>query len=270
MSVGSRNPPGWDCHAHVFDAAAAAVPGHYAPPERPLAMLEAVAARHTISHIVLVQPSVYATDNSVMLSALRANPGPHRGVVVIDAGVTDAELRDMHELGVRGVRFNMVSPVGNGADMLDALAPRLRDIGWHVQWYVAPEHLASVAALQARHRLVFVLDHVAGLTPAAARDPGSWSSLERVAGAGGWVKLSAWYRLGAVAPYVDLDDVVARAYRLFGSHCVFGSDWPHTWFLSEKSDTRPPEYGDLLHALDRALGDDATRVLRENPTRLYA
>jgi predicted TIM-barrel fold metal-dependent hydrolase len=87
---------------------------------------------------VLVQPSVYATDNSVMLSALRANPGLHRGVVVVDARVTDAELRDMHELGVRGVRFNMVSPVGNGAEMLDALAPRLRDIGWHVQWYVAP------------------------------------------------------------------------------------------------------------------------------------
>src|SRR4051812_23268041 len=115
MSLQLPNAPGWDCHAHVFAADAAALPGHYAPPERPLATLEAVAARHAIGHIVLVQPSVYATDNSVMLSALRENPGLHRGVVVIDAAVTDAQLRDMHELGVRGVRFNLVSPVGNGA-----------------------------------------------------------------------------------------------------------------------------------------------------------
>jgi len=270
MSGARTNAPGWDCHAHVFDRAAAAVPGHYAPPESPLASLETVAARHAISHIVLVQPSVYATDNSVMLSALRAKPGLHRGVVVIDAGVTDAQLLDMHELGVRGIRFNVVSPVGNGADTLDALAPRLRDIGWHVQWHVAPGHLASVAALQARHRLVFVLDHVAGFTPAAAREPGDWSTLERIAGAGGWLKLSAWYRLGAMPPYADLDDVIARAYRLFGSHCVFGSDWPHTWFLSSESEQRPPEYGQLLHALERALGDDARRVLCENPSRLYA
>ena len=42
---------------------------------------------------------------------------------------------------MRGVRYNMVSPVGTRAHTLDALSPRLRAIGWHVQWYVAPEHL---------------------------------------------------------------------------------------------------------------------------------
>ena len=91
MSVGRHNATGWDCHAHVFDAAAAARPGHYVPPDSRLATLEAIAARHAISRIVLVQPSVYGTDNSVMMSALRAKPGLHRGVVVIDDDDSSAE-----------------------------------------------------------------------------------------------------------------------------------------------------------------------------------
>ena len=271
MSDVVHQAPGWDCHAHVFDAAAAARPGHYVPPDSRLATLEAIALPHAISRIVLVQPSVYGTDNSLMMSALRSQPGRHRGIAVIDEAITDAQMRQMWEHGVRGVRFNLVSPVGNDADILQALAPRLRDIGWHVQWYTRPDRLPYIASLQAKHRLIFVLDHVAGVTTADARHEDVWSSLERIAGAGGWIKFSAWYRLDAQLPYADLDGVVARAHALFDARCVFGSDWPHTWFLSAKSNPTPPAYGDLLQALQRALGpDDARAVLCENPPGLYA
>ena len=271
MSAIAHEAPGWDCHAHVFDPAAAALPGHYVPPDSRLATLEGIASAHGISRIVLVQPSVYGTDNALMLSALRAQPGRHRGIVVIDEAISDMQMREMAELGVRGVRFNLVSPVGNDAGSLDALAPRLRDIGWHVQWHVGAEDLPRIASLQARHRLTFVLDHIAGITPADAPRGDVWSSLERIAGAGGWIKFSAWYRLRAERPYAELDDAVARAHALFASRCVFGSDWPHTWFLSATTAPSPPAYGDLLLTLARALGQDATReVLRHNPPRLYA
>jgi len=44
---------------------------------------------------VLVQPSVYGTYNSLMVRALRARDGRHRGVAVVAPDVTDAELDDL-------------------------------------------------------------------------------------------------------------------------------------------------------------------------------
>ena len=38
---------------------------------------------------MLVQLSVYGTDNSVLLDALRVQPGRQCGVVVIDASITE-------------------------------------------------------------------------------------------------------------------------------------------------------------------------------------
>ena len=39
---------GWDCHVHVFDAAAPVRPGHYRPDHHPLEEIEALALAHGI------------------------------------------------------------------------------------------------------------------------------------------------------------------------------------------------------------------------------
>ena len=140
-------PTGWDGHVHVFDPAHPAQAGHYRPVLRDLPEIEQAAAPLGVGHLVLVQPSVYGTDNGLILRALAREPGRHRGVAVVDTAVTDAELDDMHRLGVRGVRFNLVSPVGNGPDAFCVLSPRLKARGWHVQWYASPEQLGTIAEL---------------------------------------------------------------------------------------------------------------------------
>ena len=84
---------GWDCHVHVFDAAAPVREGHYRPAHRPLALIEAQAATLGIGHLVLVQPSVYGTDNRLLREALAVDPGRHRGVVVLDDAVDEASGR---------------------------------------------------------------------------------------------------------------------------------------------------------------------------------
>jgi predicted TIM-barrel fold metal-dependent hydrolase len=165
--------PGWDCHVHVFDASLTARSGHYRPVDRPLAQIEALALSHGVGHLVLVQPSVYGTDNSLMLRALAAEPGRHRGVAVVGDDVTDAELDAMHIQGVRGVRFNLVSPVGEGATpaaRFAALAPRLRRRGWHLQWYAAAADLPGIAELHRDSGLTCVLDHLAGFGARVASD----------------------------------------------------------------------------------------------------
>jgi predicted TIM-barrel fold metal-dependent hydrolase len=242
---------GWDCHVHVFEAGAPTLPGHYAPSPASLATIERFAGECGIHHLVLVQPSVYGTDNSVMERALRSAPGRHRGVAVVGADLADATLERLHDAGVRGVRFNLVSPVGNDPAALLALAPRLQDRGWHVQWYAEPSQLPRIADLQSRTGLVFVLDHLAGLCADTAASPESWLALRRLAVAGAWVKLSGWYRLGDAPPYRALVPLIRRVADLFGERLVWGSDWPHT-ALPASAQSR---FGSLMQPVREALGE---------------
>lgn len=241
----------WDCHVHVFEAGASTLPGHYVPPPASLETVEQLGAAHGIARLVLVQPSVYGTDNGVMERALLSAGGRHRGVAVVAADVADASLDRLHAAGVRGVRFNLVSPVGNDAAQLLALAPRLRERGWHVQWYARRAHLACIADLQARTGLTFVLDHLAGLRLDEAGDAESWNALRQLADAGSWVKLSGWYRLGAAAPYRELVPLIRHVGNLFQERMVWGSDWPHTG-IAERA---RPSFESLLRPVRDALGE---------------
>jgi predicted TIM-barrel fold metal-dependent hydrolase len=255
----------WDCHVHVFEPAAPALAGHYTPGRATLAQVEELAAAHGIEHLVLVQPSVYGNDNSVMERALRSAGGRHRGVAVLAADVDDATLDRLHDAGVRGVRFNLVSPVGNDANDLIPLAPRLRARGWHVQWYAARSHLRAIAELQARTGLVFVLDHLAGLRVDEADTAESRIALRQLAAAGCWVKLSGWYRLGAAEPYSSLVPTIRQVADLFRDRMLWGSDWPHT-ALPPSDESRFPS---LLQPACDALGEPAfARCLQGG--RLYA
>jgi predicted TIM-barrel fold metal-dependent hydrolase len=260
----------WDCHVHVFDGSTAAAAGaHYQPVARPLVEIESLAQAHGCGHLVLVQPSVYGTDNALLLQALRASRGRHRGVVVLCGDETQGDLAAMHAAGVRGLRFNLVSPVGSALAAAEAqlrrLAPRVAALGWHVQWYVAPALLPHLAQWQSACGLRFVLDHLGGLTPAQARDEAGWDALHTLAHAGAWVKLSGWYRLGALAPYGSLQPLVRRVAEMFGERMVWGSDWPHTSFAP---DALPP-YDSVWQPVVRALGSGQAQAVREAGAVLY-
>ena len=265
---------GWDCHVHVFDADAPLHEGHYRPVDRPLAAIESVAAAHGVGHLVLVQPSVYGVDNTVMLAALRAGQGRHRGVAVVDASIDERALDAMHAAGVRGLRLNLVSPVGmsgDPADFVRRLGPRLHERGWHLQWYADATALPAIAALAAGtahtpHTPPFVLDHLAGMRVGLPAPAPAWAALDALAGAGAWVKLSGWYRLGAQAPYAGLHDTIGSIARRFGDRMVWGSDWPHTSFAPDAQ----PSYPSTWHPVETALGVlAACRVREAFPAALY-
>ncbi|KRD16599.1 amidohydrolase [Acidovorax sp. Root267] len=256
---------GWDTHVHVFDATAPVQAGHYQPIHQPLERIEAEAARLGVGRLVLVQPSVYGTDNRLVLDALVREPGRHRAVVVVETDIADDALQTMHALGVRGVRFNLVSPVGNGAQAVQALAPRLKVLGWHVQWYAAPAQLAQIAQLHAQTGLPCVLDHLAGMHAALAQDATAWRALARLADLGAWVKLSGWYRLQAAAPYAELHGAIRRVAGLMGERLVWGSDWPHTAFAPDAM----PAYTSVWEPVVNALGAAHASRVRIAGAELY-
>jgi predicted TIM-barrel fold metal-dependent hydrolase len=262
-------PAGWDCHIHVFDRAAPVRAGHYTPEHHSLDELEPIAAQHGVGHFVLVQPSVYDTDNSVMLQALAREPGRHAGIAVVEPDISDATLDLLHAAGVRGIRFNLVSPAGHNGDPaadLLRLAPRLRERRWHVQWYVKCEHLPQLVTWQQQTGLVFVLDHMGGLHASLAADAPAWAAARALAHGGAWVKLSGWYRLEASAPYSALHRHIKWVVQSFGAHTVWGSDWPHTSFDAANL----PAYESVLQPMTEALGTSAlVEMLQSNPYRLY-
>ena len=247
--VNTKLVDGWDCHVHIFDRAAAVAQGHYAPAHHTLDEIEALAAQNGIAHLVLVQPSVYGHDNSLILQALMQREGKHRGVVVLSHNETDDELRKWHVIGVRGVRYNLVSPVGNRmsdcAHWRDTWAPRLQALGWHVQWYAKAEQLPQLAQWQRECGLPFVLDHLGGMNTEAIKHEAHWKALEELAQGGAWIKLAAGYRLGLSAPY-DLRALQMECIeKLFGSRCIWGSDWPHTGLATDAQ----PQYVQTLEQL---------------------
>jgi predicted TIM-barrel fold metal-dependent hydrolase len=252
---------GWDCHIHIFDRNAPTVRGHYAPGHHTLAEIETLALQNGVEHLVLVQPSVYGHDNSLILQALGACEGKHRGVVVLSHEETDEQLRDWHALGVRGVRYNLVSPVGNRisnwAHWREAWATRLQMLGWHVQWYVKAENLPQLAQWQRECGLPFVLDHLGGMNIEAIKNETYWQALEELAQGGAWIKFSAGYRLGLFAPY-DLRALQSeRMAQLFDARCLWGSDWPHTGLALDQQ----PAYAPLLSSVPLARAHVAAAQL---------
>jgi predicted TIM-barrel fold metal-dependent hydrolase len=117
----------FDTHVHVFDPNVGPYDGSraYTPPDAPLKDLVDFSSKLNSSdsplNLILVQPSPYGTDNHVLLQSLRQlqkNPKiVVRGIAVVDVlQVTDVDLVQMHQVGVRGLRLNLQS-AGKGVNL---------------------------------------------------------------------------------------------------------------------------------------------------------
>ncbi|RKK01239.1 2-pyrone-4,6-dicarboxylate hydrolase, partial [Pseudoroseomonas wenyumeiae] len=142
-------PLATDCHHHVYDARFPADPRtQLRPPDASPEDYRALARRLGTQRSVLVTPSTYGTDNRLHLQAMR-ELGPERArmVAVVDTSVTDAQLREMHEAGVRGIRFNLVQAGVTTIDMLEPLSARVQALGWHTQIHMLGDQIAEHEAL---------------------------------------------------------------------------------------------------------------------------
>lgn len=264
-------PPGAvDTHAHVV-AAGDIYPmvseRSYTPPPAPeeqyLAMLDATG----MTYGVLVQISVYGTDNRYMLETLRRNPQRLRGIAVVSPEVTDRELEAMHAAGVRGLRINVLFGGGIGFQAMETLAHCIKDLGWHMQFLMDVQTLPELMPRMTRLPVTGVVDHM-GHTPVQAGldAPGFVALRHLVREHGYWVKLSGAYRISERFP--AFDDVTPFAQTLIDDapdRMVWGSDWPHVAL------TRMPNTGALRNLLP-AWAPDAQarhRILVSNPARLY-
>ncbi len=261
-----------DTHFHVFgpERDYPFAPGRsYSAPPAGLDDYERLAHRIGFTRAVVVQPSVYGTDNSRTLAALREARMPTRGVVVVDETLPDREWLDLHELGVRGVRINLVFKAGKGFATAAALADRVRDLGWHFQFLVDVSEVAGLAARVEALRAPAVFDHFGHVsTRKGIADAGFQSLLGLVREGIAWVKLSGAYRITGErhAPYADVRPFADALIGANADRVLWATDWPHP-----SIPVPMPNDGDLADMALAWTGDPEIRrkLFVANAERLY-
>jgi len=276
-----------DCHMHVFgpfDRYPLAAERSYNVDEAPLAAHEAMKRDVGLTRTVLVQASGYGTDNRSLIAALDELGPRGRGVVVVDADVSERELAALHEHGSRGVRLNLVTLKGRyGGDipgLLDVFARRIKDLGWHLQLFADGATIAALEPALARSPVAIVVDHM-GLPDARAGlgQAGFQALIRLLRGGPVWAKLAGADRItratGRLADAVPFMQALADANV---DRLVWGSDWPHIGFHAGTAVAhhdvlayRPLDAGELLDVLITAVPDAVQRekILSANPARLY-
>jgi predicted TIM-barrel fold metal-dependent hydrolase len=136
-----------------------------------LADIERVAAARDVRRFVIVQPSFYGIDNLLLLHTLDALGGRGRGVAVIDPGtLRTRELLDYAARGVRGLRINLYSPLGEKTplqELFKAIETLARHLEWHIDVIAPLKILAQQGALLARSTVPVVI--ITGSTRASRR-----------------------------------------------------------------------------------------------------
>lgn len=273
MNADDLPQAGWDCHAHLFgpyERFPLAADRSYTPPEALEPQYLALLRRLGLGHGVLVHPSAYGDDHSLLLHALASQPSL-RGVVVVRPG-SPLPLAGLHAKGVRAARFSHRS--GAGANFagsasfedLRALAPSLADAGLHAELWTDCRTLPTVASELLQLPVPVVIDHMGGFDVKAGVADAGFQALLRLLESGQvWVKLCAYRNLLS-----EPDWEAGRAFQQAmvaanPERLVWGSDWPHLRV------TPTPDPVRLLDMFMDWAGSDAVvrQVLAENPARLY-
>lgn len=268
-------PPGAvDAHCHVFG------PGDVFPyaPERKYTPCDAskdqlFALRDFLGYErnVIVQATCHGADNRAMVDALVAAEGRARGIATVRPTVGDDELAEMHEAGVRGVRFNFVRRLVDPKpdDYYRPIVERIAALGWHVVIYFEAPDLAERWDFFTSLPTTVVVDHMGRPDVAKPVDGPEFGRFVRLMAEHPqfWSKVTCPERLTVSGP--PYDDVVPFARHLvetFPDRVLFGTDWPHPNLKSHM-----PDDGKIVDYVPRIATTEELRhkLLVDNPTRLY-
>jgi predicted TIM-barrel fold metal-dependent hydrolase len=274
-----------DCHVHIIGDPQRFPfsPSRTYTPEP--ASVEELRTLHRALHTdraVIVNPSVYGTDNSCTLDAVKQLGSTARAIAVVDDKTPETTLDDMDRAGVRGIRINLETSGQADPEIarqrFNAGVERIKGRkNWHIQVYARLSVIEGIANLIEAAPMLVVFDHFGGSKAAlGTAQPGFETLLKLLRSGKAYVKISGAYRSSTLAP--DYPDVVALAKALISENpqrVLWGTDWPHPSQVPgrkiEISPRLPIDDGHLFNQLAIWAPDATTRrtILVENPARLY-
>jgi D-galactarolactone isomerase len=266
-------PNACDCHIHIYDDRFPIT----GPTKRMMTNARVEEYRLLQKRIgtmrtVVVQPGPYVTDNRVTVDAIaQLGLSKARGVAVVKPDVTNAELKEMADGGIRGIRFTLFDPTTavTNFKMIEPLAKRVNDLGWHVQLHFRGDQIVEREDMLKRIASPIVFDHM-GRIPQP--DGINYPAFKIICGlldkGRTWVKLSGAYHDSKVGPptYSDVTKLAREFLKVAPERMVWGSDWPHPTEREHK-----PDDAVLFDLLPDWAPDEALRkrILVDNPAVLY-
>ena len=281
------SPGACDCHTHIFGDPhrfTFATDRVYTPEPASIAEMRSLHRALHMDRVVIVQPSVYGTDNACTLDAVRQLGERARAVAVIDERASPVSLDALHAGGVRGIRLNLATTgqtdAGIARDRLRRSVEQLEGRRWHIQMYMSISVIEAIRDSIADAPIPIVFDHFGGAQATlGTAQPGFSALLDLVRSGKAYVKISGAYRSSNAGP--DYADVAPFAKALIAANpqrILWGSDWPHpdSSIVNGRKATDiapllPIDDGRVLNQLAVWAPDHGLRrtILVDNPARLY-
>ena len=271
-----------DAHCHVFGPGAEfpyAPERKYTPCDASKHQLFALRDHLGFEKNVIVQATCHGADNSALVDALRHSNGRARGVATVKRGVSDQALQDMHDAGVRGVRFNFVKRLVDFTpkDELMEIAQRIQAWGWHVVIYFEAVDLPELWDFFTALPTTVVVDHMGRPNVQQPEDGPEFSLFMKFMREHDnvWSKVSCPERLSISGPkalhgeqqaYQDVMPFARRVVETFPDRVLWGTDWPHPNLKDHM-----PDDGLLVDFIPHiaVTAELQRKLLVDNPNRLY-
>lgn len=265
-------PKSCDAHCHVFgphDTFPYSGKASYWPPDADKHALKRIHDKLGIERAVLVQASCHGIDNRGMMDAIKSSNGAYRGVCIANDSFSENDFQDLHDGGVRGVRFNFVKHLGGAPDldMMRTVLDRVKPLGWHLVIHVNAEDMIQYEDFFNAIDMEIVVDHMGRVPTSEGVGQQAYKILcEFMQRENWWVKVCGSERISIAPPFYDAIPYAQGLVEIAPDRILWGTDYPHPNIKKHM-----PNDADLLDLVPLIARDEATqkKILVDNPARLY-
>jgi len=263
-----------DAHCHVFGPSPEfpfAPERKYTPCNAGKDKLYALRDYLGFERNVIVQATCHGKDNRAMVDACRTAGDKARGIASVGPDITEAEIQEMHDAGVRGVRFNFVKRLVDATpqEVFLSIADKIKPFGWHIVVYFEAQDLEELVPFLEKLPTILVVDHMGRPDVSKGVDHPDFQRFIKLMedNENIWSKVTCPERLSLQGPpYDDIVPFCKTIVDKFPDRVLWGTDWPHPNMKSHM-----PDDGALVDYIPRIATTEELqqKLLVDNPMRLY-
>ncbi len=244
--------PLFDAHLHIIDPRFPLVPNWgYLPDRYTINDYKERLKDYDLRGGAIISGSFQAFDQDYLVDALSRLGSGYVGVTQLPASVSDEELLELDNAGVRAVRFNLKRGGSESVKHLDSMARRVHEqVGWHVELYADAKDLQDLFPILVALPAVSI-DHL-GLSAEGL------PTLLALAEKGIGVKASGFGRVD-----FDVRTALKDLYAANPGCLMFGTDLPST------RAARPYSDRDFQLVIDTLGEEAAKRIFYTNAINFY-
>ena len=242
----------FDSHFHIIDKQFSLIPNNgYIPEEFTCEDYLEKVEGYDLCGGVVVSGSFQAFDQSYLIDALKKLGPSFVGVTQLPVTVSEDEIIQLNESGVRAVRFNLKRGGSEEIAHLSSMAKKVHEIAnWHVELYVDSSELPDLYETLIKLPSVSI-DHL-GLSKSG------FKTLIKLVEKGVRVKATGFSRVD-----FDIKGALKEIYAANPKSLMFGTDLPSTRVPSPYSDN------DFILIVDTLGSEGARDVLSRNAIEFY-